>query len=482
MAAESNGVLLPLSRTLDAQFHPRREELFTSGNAGLFRWQARVRDGVFQIGPSARCLLEGHLQRISLGPDDRLTVVAQSVGGGGRVLDLNNPAGKVLFLPHHNTIFTATSPDGKWIATSTQHGPGVKVWEARTGKEHWHRIPLERGVTVTFSPDSRWLATGFGGALAVWDVASGELVKEIRGRERRSLDGAAFSPDGKLLACALALSEVELIDTATWLPVARLHGPDMSSVDIGRFAFSPDGSLLVVRTLAGQLRVWDLRRIRDQLGELGLESNLPTYPPRRHADAKPIKIEIDVSQFRGCIEAREHFGRGRDHFGAKRWPKAEAEYSTALKLRPDYAAAANDLAWLLATCPQKEFLDAPRAVTLAQQAVQLEPQIVAYSNTPGVYSYTLPSYWNTLGVAHYRAENWQEAIAALNKAEQLAQGKHSAWNVFFLAMAHWRLGEKEQAHKEYGQAAAWMEKNEPRNEELRRFRAEAAELLGVEEK
>ena len=49
-------------------------------------------------------------------------------------------------------------------------------------------------------------------------------------------------------------------------------------------------------------------------------------------------------------------------------------------------------------------------------------------------------------------------------------------------MAHWQVGEKEQARKEYRQAVQWMEKHQPQNEELRRFRAEAAKLLGVEEK
>jgi hypothetical protein len=50
---------------------------------------------------------------------------------------------------------------------------------------------------------------------------------------------------------------------------------------------------------------------------------------------------------------------------------------------------------------------------------------------------------------------------------------------FFLAMAHWRLGDKPQARSWYGKAVSWMEKNQPRNEELMRFRAEAAALLGV---
>jgi hypothetical protein len=48
-------------------------------------------------------------------------------------------------------------------------------------------------------------------------------------------------------------------------------------------------------------------------------------------------------------------------------------------------------------------------------------------------------------------------------------------------MAHWRLGDREQARTCYDQAVAWMDKHMPQNEELIRFRAEAAELLGAED-
>ena len=53
---------------------------------------------------------------------------------------------------------------------------------------------------------------------------------------------------------------------------------------------------------------------------------------------------------------------------------------------------------------------------------------------------------------------------------------------FLLAMAHSQLGHKEEARKWYDQAVQWMDKNQPKNEDLRRFRAEAAELLGIEKK
>ena len=53
---------------------------------------------------------------------------------------------------------------------------------------------------------------------------------------------------------------------------------------------------------------------------------------------------------------------------------------------------------------------------------------------------------------------------------------------FFLAMAHWQLGEKEKARQWHDRAAQWMDDNKEgvsNTEELRRFRAESAELLGV---
>ena len=58
-----------------------------------------------------------------------------------------------------------------------------------------------------------------------------------------------------------------------------------------------------------------------------------------------------------------------------------------------------------------------------------------------------------------------------------SKGDSREW--FLLAMAHWKLGDKAEARAWYDKAVEWMEKNQPKNEELRRFRAEASELLGV---
>ncbi len=96
-----------------------------------------------------------------------------------------------------------------------------------------------------------------------------------------------------------------------------------------------------------------------------------------------------------------------------------------------------------------------------------------------------PRYWNTLGVALYRAGDWDAAIAALERSKQLGPaGNPSGW--FFLAMACRQKAEEEKARSWYDKAVQWMDKNlrwmdktRLQDDELRRFRDEAEALLGV---
>jgi len=149
---------------------------------------------------------------------------------------------------------------------------------------------------------------------------------------------------------------------------------------------------------------------------------------------------------------------------AGRHRQAGKEYRAILKLFPDSPRAWTDLARFLATCPDPALRDVKQAVELARKAVARAPKA--------------RPCWNTLGIALYRAGDWDGAVAALEKAMSLAKGGDaSEW--FFLAMARWRQGKKDEARRMYDRAAAWVEKNGPKDEGLQRFRAEAAALLGV---
>jgi len=148
------------------------------------------------------------------------------------------------------------------------------------------------------------------------------------------------------------------------------------------------------------------------------------------------------------------------------WDKAVADYFKLIELKPKNAAQHNMLAWLLATHADAKVRDARRAVELAQNAVKLAPKE--------------GDFWNTLGVALYRADDWRGALEALGKSTQL-QGENVI-DSFFQAMAHWQIGDKERARTCYDRAARLMHKKQANHEELRRFRAEAARVLGLEKK
>ena len=70
-------------------------------------------------------------------------------------------------------------------------------------------------------------------------------------------------------------------------------------------------------------------------------------------------------------------------------------------------------------------------------------------------------FWNTLGVAAYRAGDWKEAEEALEKSMGLNKGGEAAdW--FFLAMTRRRQGRPDEARQWFDRAAAWTREKQPR--------------------
>jgi serine/threonine protein kinase/tetratricopeptide (TPR) repeat protein len=145
--------------------------------------------------------------------------------------------------------------------------------------------------------------------------------------------------------------------------------------------------------------------------------------------------------------------------------EAQQAWEKAVEMGLSDANALNQFAWNLVAARDVEPALATLAVQAARQATKATPSDAIILNT--------------LGVAQYRAGQWEDAIQSLVKAEELAPDKTFAFNGFFLAMAHWQLDHKDEAHKWYDRSVEWMEKNQPKNEELARFRAEAEKVLGI---
>jgi tetratricopeptide (TPR) repeat protein len=180
---------------------------------------------------------------------------------------------------------------------------------------------------------------------------------------------------------------------------------------------------------------------------------------------KAIKLDPKRYEF--------HFHLGADLVKRGESDQAIGYYRKAIELvaqaddgkRRMGATFLNNSAWLLATNPDLKNRNPPVALELAREAVRLDADSIGN--------------WNTLGAAQYRAGGYKDAIAALERSMAERQGGNS-FDWFFVAMANWQLGNKDEARKWYERAVDWMEKNQAKNEELLRFRAEAKELIKVD--
>ena len=168
-----------------------------------------------------------------------------------------------------------------------------------------------------------------------------------------------------------------------------------------------------------------------------------------------LSLKPDLASQAHCLMALSLMDLGRVQ-------DAIEHLEQSLQIDATNAAACNNLAWFLATVEIEQLRDPARAVELAHKAHELKPQRT--------------DFFNTIGVAHYRAGDYQDAIKWLDDSMQSSNGGN-ARDEFFLAMAHERLGNHSQAKEYYNQAVKWMEEYTPKDEELLRFRREAQELV-----
>jgi WD40 repeat protein len=284
---------VPMKRVKSVLFEPSGA-LLTLSLTGLSRWpidKGWKSTGELSIGPPeplrlsvGSSLSESHDGRV-IAACDRAVSTEQPFAGGW-ILHPDSPQEPIRLDLGADLAFIAVSPNGRWVVTATFEAGLAKIWDARDGRLV-KRLANWGVKSPCFSPDGRWLATSLDGgclfAVETWE--RGPRVGEC----------AVFSPDSKLTAAPTSKG-IRLIDPATGGEIALLEDPNRDPVD--QAVFSPNGTKLVVVSLTKGIHIWDLRLIRRQLKDRGLDWDWPEFPPATATRpvVEPVKVEIRLGK------------------------------------------------------------------------------------------------------------------------------------------------------------------------------------------
>jgi WD40 repeat protein len=180
----------------------------------------------------------------------------------------------------------AVAADGRTFATGQPAGarlwrlpapPTEKVGEVR--RFGWgHAIQ-----GAAFSPDGRLVALGGeDGSVRLWDPASGKEVRRLPDHAGRAY-AVTFTPDGKGVVSAGRDAVLRLSDVATGKEVRRFEGHEHGLV---RVAVSADGRLLLSGDDGGGVSLWGVetgKRLQQLPGHDGMVQSLAFAPDGKTA-------------------------------------------------------------------------------------------------------------------------------------------------------------------------------------------------------
>jgi hypothetical protein len=390
-------------------------------------------------------------------------------------------------------VDVAFSPDGKRIVSGSRDGT-VKIWDAADGHvihtfmERVHKTAINR---VAFSPDGKLIASaGDDATVRLWDVATRQLIRDLKGHESWLFD-VAFSPDGTVLASASTDQTARVWDLATGQCVQTFKGIPVQS----RIAFSPDGSWLATASQDQMIKLWNVRtgepsrqfvgnmaRIAGlafrwdgkRLASTGTDGTVKLWDVASGQEALLLRDHISATQGVAFSPDGFQLATGDNDCKGKLWdarpwtpeaaiereavgmldclfakPLCKADVIDYLRNTPTIRLRARELALTLVDRYHDQIN--PETYHQASRALVRQPYLNSFQ-----YRFALlqaehacrlapdqENYRLGLGAALYRAGRCREAVETLRASDR--PDKASPVALAFLAMAHYRLGQREEA-------------------------------------
>ena len=285
-------------------------------DAAVHLWDAKTGEHLFTLTGDFRTV-----NCVAFSPDGKTLASAS----GGEIVRLWDVETRALLreVPGHQwpVRSVAISPDGAVIASAGGlRGEGeLGLWDVNTGRKLWTRVSVAHDLRfVAFTSDGQVLVSGgWDGTIRLWDVATGQILREVPDSARRApaitynanrqtldiggpgggglwggtvkhppvhsirrrwfIGELAFSPDGETLAVASDEGIVRIWDTETGAQKGMISG---HARPISGAAFSPD-SRLIAGFVGGVLVLWDAEsgERSSELSEIRIEAVSAAFSP-----------------------------------------------------------------------------------------------------------------------------------------------------------------------------------------------------------
>jgi WD40 repeat protein len=174
-------------------------------------------------------------------------------------------------------LVLAISPDGKKIAAGDEKST-IQIWDIQ-GNLLGHTTHSDRKINdLNFSPDSQLLASvaSDNRDIKIWKINDSKLeLSELLPGETSDIQSVNFSPDGKTLVSVNTDGSVGLWQVNNPHPIV----PDSAKA----FSYSPDGQLLALGTLNGDVTIIDRKQ----------QKILHSFPANHDTKITELSVSID---------------------------------------------------------------------------------------------------------------------------------------------------------------------------------------------